>query len=191
MWCFVTNSAPLFERHIWKWKECWHLHLNCFFVADIYVTGHLLGNERILSSIPLCLDSFCLLEFSPCFLILLFFCIGSFDDWMIRNLQSVETDGLYILYPFYSHSAVKEELLNTNYILIYMTKHIITVGTLITVTYVMVHTTWRTPKEPKIDMSISPLRRLSTRWFKYTQFNVAILIAMQRPNKSHLVEVRC
>ena len=43
----------------------------------------------------------------------------------------------------------------------------------------------------KIDMSISPSKRLSTKWFKYTQFNVAILIAMRRPNKSHLVEMRC
>ena len=43
----------------------------------------------------------------------------------------------------------------------------------------------------KIDMSISPSKRLSTRWFKSTQFNVAILIAMRRPNKSHLVEMRC
>ena len=31
--------------------------------------------------------------------------------------------------------------------------------------YVTLHTTWRTPKEPKIDMSISPLKRLPTRWF--------------------------
>ena len=67
----------------------------------------------------------------------------------------------------------------------------ITVGTLGTVTYVTLHTTWRTPKEPKIDMFISPLKRLSTRWFKYTQFNVAILITMRRPNKPHLVEMRC
>ena len=40
------------------------------------------------------------------------------------------------------------------------------VGTLGIVTYVTLHTTWRTPKEPKIDMSISPLKRLSIRWFK-------------------------
>ena len=58
-------------------------------------------------------------------------------------------------------------------------------------TYVTLHTTWRTPKEPKIDMSISQLKRLPTRWFQYTLFNVAILIAMRRPNKSHLVEMRC
>ena len=48
-----------------------------------------------------------------------------------------------------------------------------------------------TRKEPKIDMSISPLKRLSTRWFKCTQFNVAILMTMRRPNKLHLVEMRC
>ena len=42
---------------------------------------------------------------------------------------------------------------------------IATVGTLRTVTYVTLHTTWRTPKEIKIDMSISPLKRLPTRWF--------------------------
>ena len=65
------------------------------------------------------------------------------------------------------------------------------VGIVWTVTYVTVHTTWLTPKEPKIDMSISPLKRLSTRWFKYTRFNVAILIMMRRPNKSHLVKMRC
>ena len=66
-----------------------------------------------------------------------------------------------------------------------------TVDSLWTVTYVTLHTTWRTPKEPKIDQSISPLKRLWTRWFEYTQFNEAILIAIRRPNKSQLVEMRC
>ena len=47
----------------------------------------------------------------------------------------------------------------------YVAISVTTMGTLWTISYIAVHTTWKTSKEPKIDMPISPRKAVSNKVF--------------------------